>query len=68
MEFIKQKYRHKILQHFQEEKFINQGYRQKLQDSKESRVFHYRTYPQKYEPTEDDPKKEWKKIRLYGED
>ena len=37
-----------------------------LQNSKETRVFPYTTYSQKYEPTEDEPSKDWKKLCLYG--
>ena len=55
-----------ILQIFQMVEFINQNYRQKLQIFKETRVFSYTTYSQKYEPTEDEPRKDWKNLRLSG--
>ena len=29
-------------------------------------MFHYKTHSQKYEPTEDEPRKDWKNFYLYG--
>ena len=37
-----------------------------LKNSKETQVFPYKTYYQKYEPTEDEPRKDWKKLHLSG--
>ena len=39
-----------------------------LQNSEETRVFPYKTHSQKYKPTENEPRKEWKNLRLYAGD
>ena len=65
-EFLNQNYRQKyckILKRW----IYKPGLQAKiLQNSEETRVFPYKKHSQKYEPTMNEPKKDWKNTRLSG--
>ena len=53
---------------FQEVEFINQDFKQKYCKIPKRRVFPYKTHYQKYESTPNEPRKDWKKLCLFGGD